>query len=184
MIYGWSPRIGDPSFLGWLTVFGYFLASFLCARAAQGDVGSANLWRVLALALAVLGINKQLDLQSLLTAIGRELARTGGWYDQRRQIQRLFVLAIGLLAILLSAVTAMLLKGRSGHIRAASAGFVLLAAFVCVRAASFHHVDRFLKSAIFGARFNWILEFGGIAIIALAAVGGAGRVAKSTGGRQ
>jgi len=178
MIYGWSPEIGDPSFLGWLTVFGYFMASFLCVRAVRGDAASANLWQILALALAVLGINKQLDLQSLLTAIGRELMHAGGWYDQRRQIQRLFVITIGLLAIVLSVVAAALLRGRSRHIRAASAGFVLLAAFVCIRAASFHHVDRFLKSAVLGARFNWILELGGLAVIALAAVG-AGRTTMS-----
>lgn len=171
MIYGWSPGIGDPSLLGWLTVLGYFLASLLCIRAALKDARSANLWRALALALAVLGINKQLDLQSLLTAVGRELARTGGWYDQRRQIQRIFVLAIGTLAIVLSAVVPVLLKGRSGQIRAAFAGFVLLLAFVGIRAASFHHVDRFLKASVLGARFNWILELGGIAVIAIAANG-------------
>lgn len=174
MVYGWSPGIGDPSLLGWLTVVGYFMASFLCIRAARGDARSANLWRALALALAVLGINKQLDLQSLLTAVGRELARTGGWYDQRRQIQRIFVLALGILAIVLAAVAPVLLKGRSGQIRAAFAGFVLLVAFVGIRAASFHHVDRFLKATVLGARFNWILELGGIAVIAFAA-NGAGR---------
>lgn len=169
MIYGWSPRIGDPSILGWLTVGGYFLASLLCARAARHDAGAVHLWRMLAFALAVLGLNKQLDLQTLLTQVGRELARASGWYDQRRQIQSLFVVAVGLASVALSIVAFAVLRRRSRNIRIASAGFVLLAAFVCVRAASFHHVDRFLKSAVFGARFNWILELGGIAVIAYAA---------------
>ncbi len=171
MIYGWSPEIGDPSILGWLTVLAYFVASVLCLRAAHAEPASASLWRALALALALLGVNKQLDLQSLLTAVGRELARTGGWYDQRRQIQRDFIIAIGLGAVLLSAAAPALLRGKSGHVRAASAGFALLAAFVGIRAASFHHVDRLLRSAILGARFNWLLELGGITVIALAAAG-------------
>lgn len=174
MIYGWSPGIGDPSLLGWLTVLGYFLASFLCIRAARQDTSATNLWRILAFALALLGVNKQLDLQSLLTVVGRELARAGGWFDQRREIQRLFVLMIGLAAIVLSVVVPVTLIGRSRYIRAACVGFVLLAAFISIRAASFHHVDRFLKSAILGARFNWIFELGGIAMIAFAAMG-AGR---------
>jgi hypothetical protein len=171
MIYGWSPGIGDPSCLGWLTVLGYFLASILCVRAARHDAGATNLWWILAIALALLGINKQLDLQSLLTAVGRELARAGGWFDQRREMQRLFVLMIGLTVVALSIAAPRLLNDRSRYVRAACIGFVLLVAFVCIRAASLHHVDRFLKSAVLGARFNWLLELGGIAVIALAAVG-------------
>ena len=169
MIFGWSPGIGDHSYLGWLTVLGYLVASLLCFRAAHRDTGATNLWRIMGFALAVLGINKQLDLQTLLTDVGRELARSGGWYDQRRQIQRLFVVAVGLASVVLVAAAAALLKSQSRHIRAASAGFVLLAAFICIRAASFHHIDKFLKSTMLGVRFNWTLELGGIAVIAVAA---------------
>lgn len=175
MIYGWSPEIGDPSLLGWLTVIAYFLASALCLRAARGEPDSASAWRAIAVALAVLGVNKQLDLQSLITVVGRELARTEGWYDRRRQVQYLFVLVIGVLALGLSTAILVRLRGRSRQIQAASAGFALLAAFVCIRAASFHHVDRFLKSAMLGVRFNWILELAGIGIIALAALGASKR---------
>ncbi len=174
MIYGWTPGIGDPSILGWLTVLAYFLASVLCLRAGREESGSAWPWRALAVALALLGINKQLDLQSLLTVVGRELARAEGWYDRRREVQYLFVLAIGILAVALSAVVLVRLKDRPLRVRAAYAGFALLAVFVGVRAASFHHVDRFLKSTALGARSNWILELCGIGIIAFAAAG-AGR---------
>lgn len=170
MIYGWSPGIGDPSYMGWLTVFGYFIASILCIRAARDDAGAANLWWALAFVLILLGVNKQLDLQSLLTAVGRELARAGGWFDRRREIQQLFIVTVALAALILAVVIPVALKARSRHIRAAYMGFAMLAAFVCIRAASFHHVDRFLKSAILGVRFNWVLELGGIAVIALAAI--------------
>ncbi|MBK8011884.1 MAG: hypothetical protein IPK13_11080 [Deltaproteobacteria bacterium] len=30
---GWSPGIGDPTFVGWLTVFAYFWAAYFCLRA-------------------------------------------------------------------------------------------------------------------------------------------------------
>ena len=35
---------------------------------------------------------------------------------------------------------------------------------------SFHHFDVFLKSAHLGVRMNWVLELGGIFMIALAAL--------------
>lgn len=171
MIYGWSPGIGDPSFLGWFTVFAYAATSILCVAAARNGRAARRFWRVLAIALAFLAINKQLDLQSLLTAIGRKLANSEGWYEQRREVQRLFVGAIMLFGLTSVPIAVFKFRNKSLHVRAAAAGFVVLGAFICVRAASFHHVDRFLNAGIFGARFNWIIEIGGILLIASNAFG-------------
>lgn len=170
MIYGWSPGIGDPTFLGWFTVVLYFVAALACVFASRKEIEAGRLWCFLALALALLGLNKQLDLQSLLTAFGRELANSEGWYDRRRDVQKAFVAVVGVIGLLGAIVTSVKLGKASRQIRWAFAGFLLLGAFVCIRAASFHHVDRFLNSGIFGARFNWIFELGGIAIIALNAL--------------
>ena len=41
--------------------------------------------------LIVLGINKQLDFQTLLTEIGRKIAHAQGWYEQRQEVQVIFV---------------------------------------------------------------------------------------------
>ena len=174
MIYGWTPQIGDPSVLGWFTVASYFSASLLCFRAAGYDTSAKNLWRAVGFALVVLGINKQLDLQTLLTQVGRELARSGHWYEQRRILQRIFISVIAFTSILGAIAIILMFKNRSREFRMASIGLVLLAAFVCIRAASFHHVDSFLKLSFLGARFNWIIELGGIALIGFAAAG-AGR---------
>ena len=89
MIHGWTPQIGDPSVLGWLTVASYFFASLLCLRAAGHDASAKNLWRALGFALIALGINKQLDLQTLFTQVGREYARSGRWYEHRRAVQQI-----------------------------------------------------------------------------------------------
>ena len=43
--------------------------------------------------------------------------------------------------------------------------FVLLVSFVLIRAASFHHVDLLLRAG--PVRLNWVLELGGIGLIAL-----------------
>lgn len=171
MIHEWMPQIGDPSFLGWFTVACYFLVSLLCLRAADKDATAKNLWRMLGLALAFLGINKQMDLQSLLTQIGRDFARSGHWYDQRREFQQIFVGVMAFVSVLGAMAAILFFGNRSRAFRVAAIGFVLLAAFVCIRAASFHHVDGFLKLSFLGARFNWIIELGGIALIGFAAAG-------------
>jgi hypothetical protein len=43
-----------------------------------------------------------------------------------------------------------------------------LVTFVAVRAASFHHIDRWLGYGV--VRLNWVLELGGIALVALSAL--------------
>ena len=141
----------------------------LCLCAAGHDASAKNLWRALGLALIALGINKQLDLQTLLTQVGREFARSGHWYEQRRALQQIFISVIAFTSILGSMAIILMFKNRSRGFRIASIGLVLLGAFVFVRAASFHHVDRFLGQFFLGARFNWIIELGGIAVIVLAA---------------
>ena len=183
MIHQWTPQIGDPSVLGWLTVLCYFIASMFCFGAAGRDPGAARLWRALGLLLVILGLNKQLDFQTLLTQIGRDFARVGDWYDQRREVQRLFVDTIMAVAALSAIGAVWIFRNQSRAFRVAAAGFALLAAFICIRAASFHHVDAFLKSTLFGARFNGILELGGIGVVAFAAAS-AGRQSPVANDRQ
>ncbi len=78
----WSPRIGDPSLMGWLTVGVYLLAGLVAlwvlasARFPAATRGRERLfWLFVALILFFLAINKQLDLQSYLTAVGRCVAQ-------------------------------------------------------------------------------------------------------------
>jgi len=173
---GWQPGIGDPTWGGWLTVAAYFVASWLCARcAAQAPLSPAPrpratwFWILLAVLLVLAGINKQLDLQSWFTELARDVALEQGWYESRRRFQAVFVGT--LLALVVAAMSALFWLSRSwmGSARTALLGVFALGAFVVVRAASFHHLDRFIGTTVLGLRVNWILEFGGISIIALAA---------------
>ena len=47
--------------------------------------------------VCALGVNKQLDLQTLFTQLARDLAMAQGWYEERRRYQVAFIIAIGLL---------------------------------------------------------------------------------------
>ncbi|HSP42356.1 MAG TPA: hypothetical protein VLO11_05760 [Luteolibacter sp.] len=172
----WRPQIGDPSLMGWLTVAAYGLtavAAFLAARRAGRApglaAGSRACWLLVASLMTLLCLNKQLDLQSLFTDIGRVISWKFGWYEQRREVQKWFV--IGVLVISALGALGFIVFCRTfwkTHFLLA-AGLVFTATFIVVRAISFHHIDVFLKSELVGMRMNWILELGGIALVFLAA---------------
>lgn len=169
----WRPQIGDPGFLGWLTVVAYALSSLLALQAGRHADRSNNrerlLWFWVAGLMGFLCLNKQLDLQSLFTDLGRVLAREQGWYAKRRGVQEAFVLLLlmgsGWLLFLVS------WRFRSFWRRHALllTGLFFTLTFIVVRATSFHHVDRFLGTPVIGMRINVILELTGIAMIAAAA---------------
>jgi uncharacterized membrane protein (UPF0136 family) len=195
----WSAGIGDPTFMGWFTVVAYFAAAWLCLRAFMVEKAGpprpyrqaiaalwrvvkkhwregvpaparrAGLWLVLALLLAFLGVNKQLDLQSLLTEIGRVTAIESGWYENRRAVQVGFIGAV--LVSAAAAVVALwwLVRGHLHGFRLALGGMVVLLAFVVVRATSFHDMDAFIHASMGGIEANWIFELGGIGLVAVAA---------------
>ena len=174
----WRPQIGDPSFMGWLTVVAYGVAAVLCFIAAlhHSDIAALGktrrerrMWVSIAVLMLFLCINKQLDLQSLFTDVGRVLARQEGWYDQRRIVQRWFVLGAASAGALMLAVFAWKIRYILRERIVLLFGLTSLLTFIVIRAASFHHVDVLLRSRILGFRLNWILELGGIALVALAA---------------
>lgn len=164
----WRPEIGDPSFMGWFTVAAYAVAAVLALRAWK--LRRESVWLFVSLGMAVLCVNKQLDLQSLFTAIGRVVAWHGGWFEQRRDYQKWIVLGVIVAAGAAGVWSAWRYQAFWRKHLLLTAGGLFLATFIVVRAVSFHHVDVFLNSAVGGMRMNWLLELGGIFLIGLAAV--------------
>ena len=172
---GWRPGIGDPTVMGWVTVAAYLLGGFLCVRAAlaisPGGLfrnREGKLWLLLGIALFLLGVNKQLDLQTWFTLTAKKMAQAQGWYEQRRIVHAAFVLGIavaGLLAVWWVWRQRQLFLSAPAATWLALAGFVFLGCFILVRAASFHHVDAFLKAGPGAVRMNWVLELGGILML-------------------
>jgi hypothetical protein len=134
-----------------------------------GATREKRTWQLLALGLLALGVNKQLDLQSAVTELGRLLAVDGGWYESRRQVQRLFVVVIGLVGLALAALFLAYSWKAPRATRAAILGAIALVTFVVMRAASFHHFDLLIRAELVGVKMNWLLEMGAIATVALAA---------------
>jgi len=177
--YGWHPGIGDPSIMGWVTVAAYFVTSLLAlgialnsGRRFPADTWPTQrrFWLIVCLLLLALGINKQLDLQSLVTAMGRYYAVRDGWLEYKRYVQ------VGVIISILAVVALSLLFFffrmrdllRTNWL--AFAGLTCLLVFIVSRATSFHHMDIFINAWFLGARVNWLLELGGLAAIALSAI--------------
>jgi hypothetical protein len=171
----WRPGIGDPTVMGWITVLGYLVCAVLCFRQFRrvggrpANRGLLVFWAVLTGALVLLGINKQLDLQTWLTLSGRRLAVEQGWYDHRRLVQMIFVAAIALAGFASFWLMWRIARAHGRELWLPLAGFVLLVCFVVVRAASFHHVDQLINFQIAGVRMNWVFELSAIGIIMLGA---------------
>jgi hypothetical protein len=169
----WRPGIGDPTFMGWFTVICYFATAVLAARVLWTRRLSApenRFWFATFLVLLGLGINKQLDLQTWFTLTAKYMAQSEGWYEHRRPIQVGFIFLVVCAGFLTLLFFWKLAGGCWRQQRLAFSGLVFLCGFVVIRAASFHHVDLFLKHDIGGMRMNWVFEIGGILLIAAGAL--------------
>ncbi len=147
----WSPGIGDPTIWGWLTVVIYALSTLVAGWVAihapfpRRTKGRERLfWVFLAIGLGFLTINKQLDLQSFMTAIARCAAQAQGWYEDRRALQAAFLLWLGLLVFLACCFLLWLLRGTMKRSALPLLGGLLVVCYVLIRAVSFHAVDKLI----------------------------------------
>ncbi|MBJ7395704.1 MAG: hypothetical protein JHC76_06605 [Akkermansiaceae bacterium] len=164
----WRPTIGDPTIMGWITVAAYALCALLMLAVWYRKREQKWLWFTLSMAL--LCVNKQLDLQSLFTDLGRIAAYHQHWYEQRRDFQKWFVLAVLLVAISVGGWFIIRHLNSCRNNKILTLGFLFLLTFILIRAISFHHFDLFLKDQFLRVKMNWLLELSGIFLITLGAV--------------
>ena len=119
--------------------------------------------------MVLLGLNKELDLQTVLTQDARALVRYLGLYEERRLMQGAFLMSLAGAGLIATFVLGAWLRRSSKSAKAAAVGIVLLFAFVVMRAASFHHVDHWVTIDVAGLRSGWWLELAGIAVIGTSA---------------
>ncbi len=170
----WRPTIGDPYFMGWFIVGSYFgcaILSFIIARASRkADRRSFFLWGMITLLMVMLGINKQLDLQSLLTEMGRQIAKAQGWMDQRRIVQFWFIVALGISAMTAFLLFAVIMRNLFREHILVFIGLFFLLSFIMIRAVSFHHFHEMLRFKVFSVTMNSLLELAGIYSVVFASI--------------
>jgi hypothetical protein len=156
---------GDLSRLGWAVAAVYVIGGVFCVRAGMvvqqpGPRNSSKQvpWWALAGVLLFLGINKGIDVQTLLIHLGRVASQTGGWSQYQRTVQVAFVVLFTLAALV--AGVACLAKWRwfFKEQPMVCAGAALLCLFVVVRDATINHVDERLHLNFHDDHWGWVLE--------------------------
>jgi hypothetical protein len=147
---GYSLGFHDNDALDWIITLGYLLAAAAClyawrleARAAHGRSSSTiipRFWLVLGILLGLLGINKQLNFQTLLGDVGRNAAEEQGWFEHRRTIQKLFVLCAGIVGLgLIGGLTWWIRRNWRRYLLGVI-GLALAGLYAALRAATFNHM--------------------------------------------
>lgn len=158
----------------WVTVAAYLMAAMISATAAskaslRRERRDHIFWRATAILMIFLGINELLDLQTLLTVIGRANAEAYGWYAIHRTVQYYFVAGLAVFAAFTGIAVLWLTRGTHIAVRIALIGLGFIGLFILLRAASFHHLDELLGQG-FRAFSLWMMqELLGIFIVAGAA---------------
>ncbi|MEZ4866510.1 MAG: hypothetical protein R3C14_34645 [Caldilineaceae bacterium] len=175
----WQPGIGDPTLIGWLTVVAYLVAAGLCLLCAQRaeqifphqpPLRHRLIWGGLAIAMLLLGINKQLDLQSAFTDFVKALAYLQGWYTWGQRAQVLFILLLGAFSLGCVLLLGWSIRQVWQQYWVLLFGLLALARFIVVRAATFYGVALpELSHFTGGLRVNWLLELVGALLIIVAA---------------
>jgi hypothetical protein len=178
--FGWQPGFGDPTGIGWFTTALYLLAAALCAgftwRIFTQYTGRLRmqrclLWASMAAGLLFLGLNKQLDLQTWVTAFARELALQGGWYDLGQRFQTVLVVGFALTGMAGLIAFGWWARHEWRHYWLLLIGWLFLGRFILVRAATIWGVPiPQLSRFTGGLRINNGLEVAGIGLITLVAL--------------
>jgi hypothetical protein len=175
----WRPAIGDPEPIGWLITLSYLIVGAFCVSAGRhqraisirrGCTGYPWFWFGLAAFMFALGVNKQLDLQTLLIQIGRNIAKRGGWYSDRNTVRSVvfFGCAAITLPVLFAWMCVVCQRGRSYIL--SCLGVLILLAFVGIRALSFNpRVERLMNLPMIGSHLATVMELSGAALVGLAA---------------
>jgi hypothetical protein len=175
--FNWTPTIGDPTFVGWLTVVLYFLTAWRCAILVKSMYSDNSVsareffaWTIITVLFVALGINKQLDLQSAVTELGRVLLYRPDRIAYKQVVQFWFIVGVATIAAIATVViVALIWKTRVGT-WIGSLGTILVISYVLIRATSFHDLDGFIQSRLFSLKWNWIIEISGILIVLLGTV--------------
>lgn len=140
----YRPGIGDPTPAGWLTTIVYLLSAacgftvFIRRRKDNRRLG--RFWLVVSTAVLLLGVNKQLDLQTLIIDTGKLLTRAMGLSSEKRFIQLGFTFIVGGLT-LMGLLGFLLSVRRLGNpIILACLGLTLILTYAVLRMTVFTHI--------------------------------------------
>lgn len=169
----WLSRSGDTTFWSWVITLLYaitILGSVYYVIKIRGEENGDRrfLWIAISLFLVGMGVNKQLDLQILLTMVGSFIAEHLGWYEYRRVVQKIFT--IGVLVCVSGAGGLILFRIRRiiRHSLVELSGAAILVFFAAIRMGSINHLNKAI--AFEQEKISHIhgIELAGLAVILFA----------------
>lgn len=153
---------------GSLRVLGYVIAAALALWWGVRERQSADAhredwwptyWFVSAALLIVMGLARAGGLGDLVGELGREQARSSGWYDTRRTAQAVAVVAVSIGWVVAVVVAILRVPPRRRRYLPHVIGLSGIVAFAAVRIVSLHHVDTLLyRRDVAGVRFVAMIE--------------------------
>ncbi len=184
---------------GWLRVVAYGVTALLAIVVGTLEHRSPlrttllwwpTFWFMSSTLIAAMGLARLGEVGDLIAVVGRDSARTHGWYDQRRNVQAGIVIVVASAWVI--AVLAALWRVPSRRRRYLPTALTLftLVCFAVIRAVSLHQVDSVLyRRNLHGVRWVAIIELLllGIASIAIAVrvprhpIAGSGKITRSRG---
>jgi hypothetical protein len=156
-----------------LPVLGYALAALFALWAGAREARRAGrdaapwpaFWFVAAALLAAMAVGRASDLGRVVSELGRREAVSEGWYDRRREVQELAIVAIAGLGAVVGVVALWRTAVRRSHHLPMVAVLLGLGCFATIRMVSLHDVDAVLhRYAVAGVQLGTAVELGGIAV--------------------
>jgi hypothetical protein len=138
-----------------LTLYNAFLRTLKSAAANRFDL---YFRRGLPVFLIFIGLFSFPDIRSLVTYMGRDIAKSGGWYNGRSIFQ---IIASALIIALSSGLIGLFFihaKGKHWTYKVSFMGTVILAIITMLRLLSYHNLDVLLTHEIAGIRV-WLLVY-------------------------
>lgn len=177
--FGWSPNIEDPSLGGWMVILFYITTTLtyyqLYSKRITEDIQERKYWKSITLILSILCLNKLINIQDMISQIGRVLVYQNRELLILKTAQFEFVIASIVLFFILIVVAAILLTFISkGYLKKnilSVFGLILLLGFLSIRIISQHDMDVFMEVYLekIDVRIKAIIEIMCISLIYLSA---------------
>ncbi len=157
---GWHPVLAAAAHVA------IALLCLAAGRSARCADDASPIWSIAAAVLLLLAMNTLFAFDLLLIALVRDVARTSGWYEGRRELQ---AMALGVAAA--AGVAAWVywrqrLRLVAPVSRSVPAGLALLAGLAALRFVSLHATDELISNRLAGLTVGRLIEVLGLGLMA------------------
>lgn len=165
----WREYRGDYSLAGWVLTFGYLFCAvllFLCLKnSAFTDFKEKLFWVSLFGIIVLFAINKQLDLQLLITDIARTAAKEYQVYEQRKPFQIRVIALFASIALGLFGLVSVLVWKSHKTLLLALTGVAVIFGYFVLRLVSYHAIEEIMKQRYVFISLYDVLELAGVALV-------------------